>query len=234
MQRSTGTTLAEIQKELNIPKSTLHGLLQELIEINILRSNAENKYFIGTNFIQISAVCMSRINLVREINIVADDVSTKTKLTINASVIEGKNVTYLVEVKGAENNPFTNNVGLVFPAYSCSMGKMLLSDYSDDVIRKFYENEVFEVYTDRTIKNVDELLQQMKLIRSRGYATDFGEFSPFIGCLAVPVYMKDKMVASMSASIPIGKLTDDYIAEVSAVLLQASQEVSKRLGMITE
>jgi IclR family KDG regulon transcriptional repressor len=110
------------------------------------------------------------------------------------------------------------------------MGKMLLSTLEDGDLRELYKDNRFEVFTDRTIKNIDELLEDVSKIRTRGYATDIAEFAPSIGCLAVPVYQGDKAVAALSVTTNVALLTDDFIEVHLELLRKASAEATRRMG----
>ena len=60
---------AEIQKISDIPKSSLFGLLNELVALGILIFDDEKKcYDIGYNFIQLSYKCISNVDFLKTID----------------------------------------------------------------------------------------------------------------------------------------------------------------------
>ncbi len=89
----------------------------------------------------------------------------------------------------------------------------------------------FEKFTEYTITNLKDLKVELEKIRSRGYAVDEQECEMGIRCVSVPIYnYTNKVIAGISLSGNIDKLSEDRQPELLKLLLKASEEISRKLG----
>src|SRR5260370_27250856 len=71
------------------------------------------------------------------------------------------------------------------PASCVSGGKILLAALSDEELLARYPDEALEILTPRSIRTRTELLAELKQVRRRGSATNFGESEPDVSGVAV-------------------------------------------------
>ncbi len=233
MQSQHSPNLSDIQKSLGIPKSTLHGMLQELCEADILSYREDGKaYSVGTELIQQSAYCLSKVNLIEELKIVAAELGKELNCNVSCGVLDKRNVVYIFQ--SSSNQVAVKNAGLVIPAHACSIGKILLSQLDDAAIRSLYENVTLELFTERTISSIDNLIAEINDVRKNGYATDVAEFSPFIACLSCPIEIEDKYMAGMSVTISINNFSEEVVQNMYYHLKKATDRVLQRLGVILD
>lgn len=225
-----GMSFSRLQTALDIPKSSTHAILKKLCALEMLYYNVKTKnYHVGSTFIQLSARCMSQVNIVSEINMVAADLRDKVGLSVSASMLRDRFITYVVDHLERAGSR-TGNVGLTFPAHTTAMGKVLLSNLSNTELAKIFDGVFFEHYTETTVKSFGELIVTLDTVRKNGYATDIGEFSPTIACVAVPIYCDGEMVAAMSFTGNLARFTESFIQEHLLLLKAAAIEVERRIG----
>ncbi len=228
-------TLTDMQKNLDIPKSSLYVMLQELCALDILAYRDDKRvYYVGTKLIKQSSNCLSKVDLPKELRFVATSLSKKLHCSVSAGVLDGRNVTYIFESAGATHQPTIKSMGLVVPAHICSIGKILLSGLTNEQIRELYKGVEFEVFTERSISNIDVLLADIDRVRVQGYATEVGEFSPFISCVSHPIIIDNKYVAGISISMAVSRMTPETIENNVMELQKACLDVLERLGVIEE
>jgi IclR family KDG regulon transcriptional repressor len=85
-------------------------------------------------------------------------------------------------------------------------------------------------FTARTITDPDRLLAELEKIRRRGYATDTGEYTEGVYCLAFPVKAPTGTVAAMSVSIPEVRVTAEVRRRAAAVMIAETGALSRQLG----
>ena len=98
------------------------------------------------------------------------------------------NIVYIDRIEPMNSQkPFvmSSRVGKKAPCYCTAAGKMLLSQYSDDEIRDIMKGEEYKTYTDKTIKNIDEFLEEIHKVRKQGYALDENEYDHGIICISI-------------------------------------------------
>ncbi|GBD15948.1 Transcriptional regulator KdgR [bacterium HR26] len=68
-------------------------------------------------------------------------------------------------------------------------------------------------------------------MRARGYAIDRGETLADVNCFGVPIHdATGAVVAAMSISVPVTRVTPERTSELVAAVSQAAADLSRRLG----
>ena len=84
--------------------------------------------------------------------------------------------------------------------------------------------------TRSTITEPAALREELRRVRSRGYAFDKGETSPLATCVGAPILTADGVaVAAMSISGPTSRFNPRRDAPVIESLLRAAAEISRVL-----
>jgi len=86
-------------------------------------------------------------------------------------------------------------------------------------------------YTERTITELEPLLEELARIRRRGYATALGEFEMGLNAVAAPVHdARGNVIAAVDIWGPAFRLTPRRIPELAAQAREAAAAISIRLG----
>lgn len=124
-----------------------------------------------------------------------------------------------------------NRIGKVAPMHCTGIGKLMLSQYDEAQLEKFLALKELTAFTPNTITTRERLLRELALIRRQGYAYDNEECEIGARCIAAPVKASDgRIIACISVTGPIFRLTDEAISLHLDFLLQAADEISKRVG----
>jgi DNA-binding IclR family transcriptional regulator len=74
-------------------------------------------------------------------------------------------------------------------------------------------------------------LEQLKEITRRGYATSFEEREPGAAAVAVPITGRSGgVVAALSLSGPVSRLSQDTLEEYALILAQSAAEMGLMMG----
>src|SRR5260370_3367191 len=93
------------------------------------------------------------------------------------------------------------------PASCVSGGKILLAALSDEELLARYPGEALETLTPRSIRTRTELLAELKQVRRRSWATNFGESEPDVSGVATSVPRPAGEVPfAISVAPPIARL----------------------------
>ena len=85
--------------------------------------------------------------------------------------------------------------------------------------------------TMHTITDPAALFAELDKVRAQGYAFDNEEYEPGARCIAAPIYdYTGRVVAGLSVSGPVTRMTDEHIYEKLPFLLDAAAQVSQRMG----
>lgn len=116
------------------------------------------------------------------------------------------------------------------PLYCTAMGKAMLAVYSPTQVKSLVGEEMTQ-RTPNTLTDVDSLLENLKLVRERGYSIDQEENEEGIGCVAAAIYdYEDNVVGAVSLSTLIQNLQPDNIDLFACRVMKAARRISQSLG----
>lgn len=225
-----GMTFVELADQLSYPKSSLHGLLQTVVAMKWLTLDSEDRrYSIGVRPWEVGQAFRPSRDIVIRARRFLREANESLDETIQLGMLDDLDVVYLDKVEGTQPLRLVSSEGSRLPAYVTGIGKALLSGLPAKVLRDRFAGQTLTGYTPHTITSGDRLIEVLDVVRARGYATDDGEYSHGVYCVAVPITNRGgQVVAALSFSVPTarienGDVTTDRMIEV---LLVASRAIS--------
>ncbi len=120
-------------------------------------------------------------------------------------------------------------VGSRTPAHCSGVGKVLLA-YSDPGVLNKLSKRPLEKFTLNTITDKNKLSCILEEVREKGYAIDSEEIEIGLRCLAAPIVdQQGKVMAAISVSGPVNRITEDRYLEIIQQLQLTSSQISKYL-----
>ncbi len=227
-------TFTTIQRETDIPKSSLSYLLQELMGKQYIQFDDETKVYLpGLQLIRIGALCINNTNFSKEIWRGLKQLSEESGETTHAVILEGRFVIFIAKHRGIKEVSAVSNIGFKLAAHATAGGKMMLSSLDNKELNKRYAGSGLERYTEFTNTSYEKLCKESAKIKKRGYAIDYRGNIPDGFCVAAPIYDKtNQMIAAISISVLASKLTRPYLRELVKRVTAAAKNISIRLGNV--
>lgn len=230
-QEVDGLGVTEIARRCGLHKSTAYRIISTLAARGYLRKNENGNYQIGLALLSVASCYINSLELLTEARPFVAKIATELGLTCHLGVLDGDKVVYIEKMDVFSNARLYSQIGMHVQAYSCSLGKCLLSNYSTDNVRKIMSNARFEKLTDKTIDSIEALISDLDIVRKRGWAIDEEESKLGHRCLGVPIYdYRGDIIAAISASGPTNIFAKDRIEPVAEYMLQQAKELSRNLG----
>ncbi len=205
-KKRNGLSFTDIQSGLDIPKSSAYSLIQELMECNYLLYNVSTKkYYAGIEYIKLCTQCFQSTDLLEELSILTSNLGHELNLTSHAGILEQRSVMYLSKYENNSDISLMKNIGmgLKLPAHCTAMGKVLLSQFSDDELYHMYADIPLKKLTEKSIDVLDELIEAIREVRKQDYAIEISEASLYTACIALPLYKNQLMIAAFSVTLPV-------------------------------
>ena len=232
-QSNAPMRLRDIAQAVEMPDSTVLRMLSTLIEYEYIRQDMEtSKYFLTLKFAKIGASVSSH-RVFRDISHpILLELSEKCQEAACIAV-EGKNHMIYVDVVDGPDGmlKIMHYIGKQVPMHCTGVGKCIMLNYSEAQIDAFIRETGLPRYTPNTITTKDELLRNLERVRKLGYACDDQERE--LGARCVASYIKDysgKIIAAISVSGPINRMTYEYFEQVSAAVVKAAKDISAALS----
>lgn len=214
-----GMAFTEIQTRLDMPKSSAHSLIQELIDHSYLMYNpTTNRYYAGFEFVKMCAICLEGADPLRELQILTSQLGREIGQTTHACMLDGRSIRYLAKYETNPTISSMSTIGFQIPAHCCATGKVLLSQYTDEEIARLYDGQPLEMLTAQSINNIERLLRELNETRERGYGLEFGESKDLAACIALPLRQNGRMIAAFSVTYPVYLLQSANHGEIVEIM----------------
>src|SRR3954453_3992546 len=222
--------VTEIATEIGVHKSTAFRLMSTLEAHELVEQTEERgKYRLGLGLVRLAGASSARLDVVQEARPVCRRLAAESGETVNVAVLSEASALYVDQVSGGSGLPSHNWVGQHIPLHATSNGKVLLSGLDDERVAELLGT--LSRYTPMTITRRTRLREELGEVRDRGYAVAVDELEEGLTAVAAPIRnAHGDVVASMSVSGPTFRLTDARVDDVVPLLVEASGEVSHRLG----
>ncbi len=227
-------TFTAIQEALDIPKSSLSYLLQDLLAREYIHCDSAAKvYYPGLKLIQVSAACINNTDITKEISLVTKKLSDELGETTHAGILEGRFVVYIAKCHGEKELSAVRTIGFKIPAHATGIGKVLLAALPEAEVKRLLDGIELEQYTQNTITSEELLLNELKKVANQGFAVDDQEIIPGGICIAAPIYDKEhKTIAALSVTIPVIRIASDSMGTLIGKVQAAAKTASGRLGKV--
>lgn len=226
-------SLAEVCERTKWPKSSVLGLLRTMRSREFLTEGRDSgSYRLGPRVAAIGAAYVQGTSLAEEGQAVVRMVSRACDETVHLAVLQGRNVLYIAKEEGGGHMRMVSMVGRMIPAHGTGVGKMMLAMLPEAALIDLYPpGEELPLLTARTLTDREAFVRRLADIREQGFATDDGESTVGVNCLAAPILdVNADVVAAMSISVPEPRFTLDRVPALFALLMDGALQLSVRMG----
>lgn len=227
-----GLTFAEMHELLDVPKSSLYGLLRTMTARgHLIVEERTRAYRLGVRFWEAGQAFLKSCDLTAISQPYLQAAREGLDETVQLAVLDGLENVYIAKVEADQRLKLVSEVGSRLPAHATGLGKALLAGLDDAELAVRLRGARLERFTPRTIIDKRRLLQVLDEIRRVGYAQDDGEYTLGVSCVAVPVRDHEgKVVASMSASVPEVRMDEAMRGRIIDVLVRQAGLLSGAMG----
>jgi DNA-binding IclR family transcriptional regulator len=222
--------VTEIAGELGVHKSTAFRLVSTLESHGMVEQNeGRGKYRLGVGVLRLAGATTARLDVVQEARSICRKLAADSGETVNIAVLSDRSALYLDQVAGQSALQSHNWVGQHIPLHATSNGKVLLSELSSDEV----DNRLPRLtsYTSDTVTTRAKLRRELVEVREQGFAVAVDELEVGLTAIAAPIRnAHGDVIASLSVSGPTFRLTEPRVKELVPAVLDAADEVSRRLG----
>jgi len=231
-----GLTLTDIGKNLNIPLSSLHGLIMTMVNKSFLtRSELTMLYRLGPRLSQIAFSYRAQTDLISLADPIMDRIRQFTGEATSLTMLQGDSILFIHKRITEAIVQIVNPIGTRLPAHATGSGKAMLAYLSDEEINLLYPNEELPALTPFTITTKKMLKAALEEIRNRSYAYDNQESELGVWAVSSCIRGEDgRPIVALSVGAPIFRIqTKDY-SEWHHLIKEGAHEIEAFLGFHTK
>jgi len=226
--------LQNISEEAGIPASTVLRMLNTLLEMGYVNQNPDTlRYSLSLKFAYIGEQVKQQVNITQIVHPYLLDLSNAVGECSCLAVEEQGEILYLDFLSNQVNNILTTTqrIGKRAPMYCTGIGKLLLTNYSEEELAFYVKNTQLIAFTPNTLTSLVQISLELEKVREQGYAVDDEECDQGAKCIAAPIYdYSGTIVAGISVTAPSVRFQGDRTETILPVLLETAQRISKLMG----
>ncbi len=227
-----GLPLSQLASDLSQSPATVYRVLVTLETRGLVEFDPEEQlWHIGSRAFVIGTRFLRRTSLVDRARPILRDLMEATGETANLGVERGGMVLFLNQVETHESIRAFFPPGTLSDMHASGIGKALLANMEPRRLQTWLRDRELTRFTQHTISDPDELIDELELTRARGYSIDAEEKNIGMRCIAAPVFnMYGEVVAGISVSGPTSRIGLMSIDDISATVMQAARDLSQAIG----
>jgi DNA-binding IclR family transcriptional regulator len=220
-------TLSELHEKLDVPKSSLHGLLRTLVASGWVQTDSRGTtYSIGLRAIGVATAYLDQDPLVQASGALLAHLRTELDETIHLARLDGSDVVYLASQESQHHLRYVSRIGRRLPAHATALGKILLAMRTDEEVEALLP-EVLVPLTPATVIDRAQLRDELAEAREHGWSFERGQNTPGLGCFAVVIPGRHPATDAISCAIPVARLSDERSSTVIAALTRCADEIGQ-------
>jgi DNA-binding IclR family transcriptional regulator len=226
-------SLADISTRLDIPKSTVHNLLNTLVSRGFIEKTDDGRYAVGKAVVPLTQAVRVNVELRDRAAPLLRELADVCHTSVYLGVLDRGRVLYIYAIETPHRLRARTAVGDRAHLHCTSVGKALLSALTEKEIERIVSQQGLPRFTDATITELDILLEEIAQTRARGYAVDLAEHEPGNYCIGAPILDgQGSLAGSCSISSLDPAIVNEQRKELAAHLVYTAQEISRRLGHV--
>lgn len=236
LSREESIGVSELARRLDLGKSTVHRLLTTLVSEGLIEQDQRTGgYRLGLVVFELGEAVRIHMDLHAASGPVLASLREQTGESSQVGILDGADVVYVERLESSQSLRLFTATGRRVPAYCTSSGKVLLAGLPDGERHAVVERMPLTALTPHTIVSGEDLVAELDRVRRRGWAEAVNEREMGVASVAAPIRdSRGRVVAAMSIGAPILRLGAARRRELAAIVMEAGEAVSRRLGYSPE
>jgi len=237
-ESKSGLGITELGLRLDLPKSTIHRLLNTLSHKGyVIQQNKGEGYELGFKILHLYGSLIENTDIRQVARGFMEELVREIGETAHLVIRDGNEVVYIDKVEGLTKGSairMASQIGKRSYMHSTAVGKVLLSDLEWADIEIILTEAGMPKFTEQTITNINMFKEHIKEVKENGWAMDDIENEEGIRCIAAPLRdYTGKIVAAISISGPSVRVTKEKaVQKLKPLILSTSKRISKHLGFV--
>jgi len=223
----SGLGISDLARNLNISKSTIHGITQALLDLRVLTQDPNKKFRLGSTLIQLGNRALAGEDLRLLARPFLEELGREFKETIFLGTFDGRKITIVEKVDSPQQLKISAPVGTRIPLFAGAAGKVFLAGLTEQNFQSALEEKPLPEYTKYSITDSSKYVNEIKKVKVQGYSTDFEEYIQGVNAVCVPI--SDMHGQTLAAIWMVGfanTFNGDKVGRAITAMLRAAKEIN--------
>ena len=225
------SNLESLSKETELPKATLLRFLSSLANLGYVYRDSADRYHLTLKMFSVGSRSLKYIDLISTARPFAHELCKTLGETVHMGIPQDDYAVYVLKEESSYTLRMYSRIGKVIPLYCTAIGKIFLSEMSEEALKGYLERNTLKPYTAKSIRSEEALREELERVRKRGYSVDDEEHEEQVMCIACPIRdYENKVVAAISVSWPIFRFDRDDFENTVKQIKKTANKISEILG----
>jgi DNA-binding IclR family transcriptional regulator len=229
LREARGSTLAELAKRLDLPKSTIHRHIQTLTALGYVEEDGRG-YALTARFVSLGGAVQNSHPGFRLIRQKVDEIASETGERAQYMIDHSGQRVYLYVQTGERAVATNSTLGKTGYLHASAAGKAMLAARRDSAVDAYIDEHGLAPETERTITDPAAFREELEAVRIRGVAFNDEETTRGLRALAAAVQEGEHVHGAISIAGPAHRLKGaDFRQRYPDLLLAATNELELNL-----
>ena len=222
--------LNEVTQRTGVSKSTVFRVLTTLTQLGYVVRDPERNYYVSHALAALASDAGGNELLRHMAMPLMLRLRDEFGETVNLGQLQFDKVTYVEVVPSEYALRLHERPGATIAAHASALGKAILAFSPNELVDSLLRGRELPMLTRSTVTDPEELMQELRRVRERGYSLDKGETSTLATCVSAPILDAHGMaLAAISISGPASRFNPRKDSPVIEGLLMAASEISRQM-----
>ncbi len=227
--------LSEITEIIGLSKSTLHTIINTLVEKRLLKKDENTKkYQLSYSILELGLKQLAELEIYKQTVLPLKKLSNNTNKICSLGIWDDNSILIIGRADPSIN--YAQGFSSVppirrKPAYCTSIGKVILSFMQKEAVEAYLNEVGLPPFTKNTITNRDKFIEELVLTRERGYSIDNKEYISYMMSISAPIHGSS---GKIDGGISIHSDSDDhngnFLNKFVDPLIRTAYEISINMG----
>jgi len=231
--RDAGFKLAELSRQVELPKATVYRILTTLEGRGYLDRASDGSYRMAKKLFNLQRSESEEQILNRVALPVMEQVVDATKETVNLGILDAGEVVVINTVESPQAVRMSSKIGNRRHLHSTALGKIFLAGLPEKEFLRLIRMKGTPRLTDHTLTTKADVVEEINRVRKQGWAMDNQENEIEGRCIGAPILTPDgRVVAALSISGPVFRMDVARAKSLVPQLKAFCAEISGKLGQL--
>jgi DNA-binding IclR family transcriptional regulator len=225
-------TISDLSRELDINKSTVHGIAHALEKVGaVVRDNKTKRYMLGMALFELAKAGYARIDLKDIARPIMEDLMRSTQQSVFLGIRSGDHVSIIDIVESTQDLKITSPVGTRVPLLAGAIGKAILASMDESQAVALIRAIGLRRFAEKSITDSNLYMKEVGEARASGYGLDDEEYIQGVRAVAAVIQNAGPQTSAVWVVGFSPSMSADKLPVIAIQTKRAAEAISQKINL---